>query len=259
MVTLARLGASVGMLDSLGDDWRSALILAEFAREGVETRFIQAHSAHTASTATVLVRRADAARSIVYCPGSAPELAPHDLPRAEIESARCLHVNGRHWAACLQAVHWARAAGVIVSFDGGAGRYRPEMRQLVPLVDVCIAAREFAERYTGAEDLAQAAALLAAEGPRLVVITEGRRGSWVHPAGGKAFHQPAFLSPQTIDTTGCGDSYHGAFLYGLLQGWDARRTAAVASAVASLNSRALGGRAGLPTLAQAEALLANSR
>jgi sugar/nucleoside kinase (ribokinase family) len=58
-----------------------------------------------------------------------------------------------------------------------------------------------------------------------------------------------------VDTTGCGDSYHGAFLFGLLKGLDLEQTAALASAVAALSSQALGGRTGLPTLAQATAFL----
>jgi sugar/nucleoside kinase (ribokinase family) len=58
-----------------------------------------------------------------------------------------------------------------------------------------------------------------------------------------------------VDTTGCGDSYHGAFLFGLLKGLDLEQTAALASAVAALNSQALGGRTGLPTLEQATAFL----
>jgi len=59
-----------------------------------------------------------------------------------------------------------------------------------------------------------------------------------------------------VDTTGCGDSYHGAFLFGLLKGLDLEQAAALASAVAALNSQALGGRRGLPTLEQVTVFLA---
>jgi sulfofructose kinase len=257
MVTLARLGARTAMLDAIADDWRGALVLAEFRTEGVCTNYLKVNPGRVSSTATVLVsRQAGGARAIVFYPGTTPELSPADLPRPEIESARFLHVNGRHWEACLQACRWARAAGVRVSFDGGAHRYRPELRQLVPLTDVCIAARDFAEKYTQVADIPRAADALLREGPRLVAVTDGVRGSWVWSREGEAFHQPAYLVPDVVDTTGCGDSYHGAFLFGLLKGWELKRTAALASAVAALNSRHLGGRRGLPTLEQAEAFLA---
>jgi sugar/nucleoside kinase (ribokinase family) len=191
----------------------------------------------------------------VYSPGSAPDLSPNNVPRAIIESCKFLHVNGRHWDACLQAVRIARAANVQVSFDGGAHRYRPEFRQLVPLTDVCIVARDFAEQHTQEREIGRAAELLLRSGPRLVVITDGVRGSWIFPRAGKTFHQPAYLLPQVVDTTGCGDSYHGALLFGLLKGMGLEKTAAFASAVAALNSQRLGGRSAIPTLEQVEAFL----
>ncbi len=220
LVTLARLGAKTVMLDAVADDWRGKLVLAEFRAEGVRTDYLKVSPGRISSTATVLVsRQAAGARAIVFYPGTAPELSPADLPRAEIESARFLHVNGRHGEACLQACQWARAAGVQVSFDGGAHRYRPELRQLVPLTDVCIVARDFAEKYTQATDIPQAGEALLREGPRLAAITDGIRGSWIYSQEGEFFHQPAYLLPDVVDTTGCGDSYHGAFLFGLLMGW----------------------------------------
>jgi len=255
MVTLARLGARVAMLDAIGDDWRGKLIQEEFEREKVFTGYLRVHPGCSSSTACILVHQANGTRAIVYAPGTAPELSPNDLPRAAIEQARFLHVNGRHWDACLQAIAWARAANVQVSFDGGANRYRPEIRKLVPLTDVCIVARDFATQYTGETEVRQSAKALLAIGPSLVVITEGIQGSWISTRDGTFFHQPAFRFPQTIDSTGCGDSYHGAFLFGLLQHWSLEKTARWASAVAALNSQALGGRSGLPTYEQVEHFL----
>ncbi|MCP4514300.1 MAG: carbohydrate kinase family protein, partial [Delftia sp.] len=249
---LARLGARVAMLDVVGDDWRGELILDEFRREGVCTEHIRQAEGCGSALACVLARQGDGARSIVYHPGTTPELLPSDVPRAAVQSARFLHVNGRHWGACRQAAAWAREAGALVSFDGGAHRYRPQLRELVPLVDVCIVARDFARRYTGETDVAQAAAGLLEQGPGLVVITDGARGSWTYSREGESFHQPAYLLPDVVDTTGCGDSFHGAFLFGLLRGMTLKETASLASAVAALNSQRLGGRGGLPSLEQAQ-------
>jgi sulfofructose kinase len=256
MVTLARLGASVAIMDVIGDDWRRALIRDEFQREGVSVDFLKVGKGWTSSTSCILVRKDNGARSIVWSPGSAPDFPAADLPRSVIESARILHVNGRHWAACLEAVRIAREASVQISFDGGAGRYRPELRHLVPLTDICIVARDFAEKYTQETDIRRAAEILLKSGPGLVVITEGTKGSWIHSRDGRMFHQPAYLLPNVVDTTGCGDSYHGAFLFGLLRGMEPERTASLASAVAAINTQQLGGRRGLPTQAQVKSFLA---
>jgi sugar/nucleoside kinase (ribokinase family) len=129
------------------------------------------------------------------------------------------------------------------------------MRELVPVTDICIVARDFAEHYTQTEDMWEAGQQLLAEGPDLVGITDGTRGSWIFPQGESPFHQAAFLLPAVVDTTGCGDSYHGAFLFGLLRGLGLRQSAALASAVAALNTQHLGGRRGLPSYGQATAFL----
>lgn len=257
IVSLARLGARVAMIDAIGDDWRGAMIREEFQQEGV-VDYLKVSKDHTSSTACILVTKDNGARSIVYSPGTAPEFPAADVPPSVIASAKILHVNGRHWNACLQAIGLARQTGVRVSFDGGAHRYRPEMERLVPLTDICIVARDFAEKYTREADIGKAAEKMIKSGPGLVVITDGIRGSWIHPREGQSFHQPAYRLPKVVDTTGCGDSYHGAFLFGLLEGLELKQTASLASAVAALNSQHLGGRSGLPTYERVKSFLATA-
>jgi sulfofructose kinase len=257
MVTLGRLGAKASMIDVIGDDWKGALVREEFQRNGVSADYLKVGKDWTASTSCILVKKGSGARSIIWAGGTAPEFLPADLPRDAIASARILHVNGRHWEACVEAVRLAREAGVQVSFDGGSGRYRPALKELVPRTDICIVARDFAEKYTLERDINKAAEALLRCGPRLVVITGGTGGSWVHSRDGESFHQPAYTMPEVVDTTGCGDSYHGAFLYGLVKGMDLERTASFASAVGAINSQHLGGRAGLPTYEQVEKFLAS--
>jgi sugar/nucleoside kinase (ribokinase family) len=255
MVGLARLGARAAMVDALGEDRRGDQILEDFRREGVSTHAIKVRKGHSSSVAAILVRREDGARSIVYRPGSAPPLTEEELPEGIIRSAGFLHLNGRHWEACLAAARLAQEAGVRVSFDGGAHRYRPELRALIPMVDVCIVARSFARRYTGEGEPMTAGRRLLEEGPDLVVITGGAGGSWVVPSHGAPFHQAAHEIETVVDTTGGGDAFHAGFLYGLLRGWELERVAAFASAVGAMNCRALGGREALPTLAEVEAFL----
>ncbi len=58
-----------------------------------------------------------------------------------------------------------------------------------------------------------------------------------------------------VDTTGCGDVYHGAFALGVARGWELARIMQVASATAALKCRALGGRRGIPSLEEVEEFL----
>ena len=267
LVALARLGSRAAMIDRLGDDWRGRLILEEFAREGVGTEKILIEPGAQSAVSTVLVRRRDGARTFVFSPGSSGELTAEDVDAGFVRRAKFLHLNGRHLQACLAAATIARAGGVKVSFDGGAGRYREELDQLLPLVDVCIVAREFALAFAGSPptgsgeaprgpaELEKAAARLMETGPELVVITAGEAGCLVFEKGGRSFHQPAFEIADVVDTTGAGDAFHGAFLHGLVRGLDLPACARLASAVAGMNTRALGGRKGLPGEGEVEAFL----
>lgn len=246
IVTAARLGAKTAMIDSIGDDWKGKLILEGFISEGVDINSIAIAEKLTSSIATILVRTNDGARTIIFSPGDAPELTEETIPLPIIAESKYLHMNGRHFSACMAGATYAKKHGTKVSFDGGAHRYREELRPLVPLTDVCIVSRNFATAYTSMNKIPKAGAALLQEGPEIVVITDGINGSYLFTNEITCHHQVAFKVTNVIDTTGCGDSFHGAFLYGLCNNFDLYKTIAFASAVAALNSLSLGGRKGLP-------------
>ena len=73
-------------------------------------------------------------------------------------------------------------------------------------------------------------------------------------ADGHVFRQSAF-KVDAVDTTGCGDVFHGGYSFGLLQGWPLPRTVRFAAACAALKTRALGGRTAIPTLHEVDSFL----
>lgn len=242
LCTLSALGWSTVLLDSQSDDATGGSILRELADLGVDTSHIRIHKGYTSTHAQILVRKSDGGRHIHYLPATCPELSPMDVDAALLQGAALLHVNGRHEAVAREAVKIAAEAGVPVSFDGGAGRWRESLRVLVLASRIRIFAREFALKFAGTDSLESAAQMLNADSPELLVITDGVRGSWVWARGGEPFHQPAFPVSPVVDTTGCGDVFHGAFLHGWLRKWPLRRTAEFASKVAAESARHLGGR-----------------
>ena len=85
-------------------------------------------------------------------------------------------------------------------------------------------------------------------------MTLGRDGALVY-SDGKFHYSPGFVV-ETVDTTGAGDIFHGAFAYGLLEGWDIERTLDFSNAMAGLNCTRVGARGGIATRADAEKLMA---
>ncbi len=243
LCVLAKLGTPAAILDAQGDDRIGNQIREELRELGVSTGLVRVHPGASSAHACILVRQSDGARHIAYCPSSTGELIPDDVPEDAIAGARLLHINGRHEAACFRAIELAGQHGVAVSFDGGAGRYRGEAsRRLVAASRIRILARSFAAELSGSESIPGMARCLMDEATELLVITDGIRGSHVWHRDGECFHQPAFEARPLVDTTGCGDVFHGAFLHGWLAMWPLKRTAEFASRLAATNAEGMGGR-----------------
>lgn len=192
-----------------------------------------------AAKAVILVRQRDGARQIVFMPAPAPE--PTFVPQM-LHGVSLLHLNGRHENACRAAIAAAQAQNIEISFDGGAGRFREPIRDLFEASHLRIVSRDFAEKAAGSSDIAEIARRLLQGPAKLLVITEGIRGSHVWTPEGIAFHQPAFTACPLVDTTGCGDVFHGAFLHGWISKWPLEQCAAHASHIAAKNAEGLGGR-----------------
>ncbi len=245
LCTLSALGSRTVLLDAQGDDETGQRILRELQIFGVDTQYVRIHVGHSSAQASILVRQRDGARHIFYVPARVPELTGADIAHELVQGSALLHINGRHETAARRAVEIAKECGVAISFDGGAGRYRDGIRDLVLASDIRIVAKEFALRFAATDSVEDAVALLRRDEPRLLVITDGARGSDVWSNDGESFHQPALIVNDTVDTTGCGDVFHGAFLHGWLQGWPLRETAVFASKLAAETARGLGGRCAL--------------
>ncbi len=245
LVAAAKLGIRSAMIDRIGDDWRGDQVRAEFENAGVDTRWLTTAENSSTAFANVMARQSDAARAVVFASGSAEEYHAEELDDIPFEKARVLHLNGRHWPACLIAAERTRSTGGLVSFDGGAHRYRDEVRELLAITDIAIIAVEFASHL--AIDLNAQLSTLLEYGARIAGITDGKNGSWfacrdVDTGELDRFHQPAFEISPLVDTTGCGDVFHGAFLAAHLNDESPRVAVRRASAAAALNATALGGR-----------------
>jgi sugar/nucleoside kinase (ribokinase family) len=128
--------------------------------------------------------------------------------------------------AALQAAKWMREAGKKVSIDCAKTDGRPISKDFVALisyVDILICGSGFGYSLTGHADIWKAGEAMLSMGLRIVVQTEGKDGSYTVTRE-ERFHTPAFVV-DVVDTTGAGDVFHGAYLMGLLHGWDLKTVA----------------------------------
>ncbi len=256
-VAAARLGARVGFIGTAGNDPLALLKIQSLREDGVDLSRLAMRDAPENQVVVVYVNQDTGERvfSGLHCFEAEP-LQVHELDQAYITSAAYLHLDGTHPEAALQAAQWMRSAGKQVSLDCAKSDGKPiwgKLQELVPYADILICGSGFGRSLTGHADLDRAGEAMLTLGPRIVVQTEGKDGSYTMTAG-QRFHTPAF-EVNVLDTTGAGDVFHGAYLVGLLRGWDLRTVALFATAASAIKCAHLGGRKGIPTFEQTLAFL----
>ena len=247
LVAAQRLGAQTGFVGAYGSDRLGQIKLQTLTENGVDvSRAVQRPDPENQVIFVAVHAETGERYFSRFNYPACPELRVEELDRDYITSADVLHLDGMHAEAALQAAAWMRAAGKPVMLDGSSPRraVSKSMQALVRMADILICGSGFGEALTGQADLWAAGEAILAWGPRVVVQTEGADGSYtVTPT--ERFHTPAF-PVEVVDTTGAGDVFHGAYLFGLLQGWDVRRIVRFSTAVAAIKCTRLGGRPGIP-------------
>lgn len=256
LVAAQRLGVQTGFIGTCGSDRMGRIKLQTLVEEGVDVSHTVVRDQPEDQCVLVLVNEDSGERVFSgYHGWDRQPLGPEDLDRAYILAADALHLDGMHAAAARQAAGWMRAAGKPVMLDGSAtaGPVSADMRALVKTVDILICGQGFGPALSGERDLWAAGEAILGMGPRVVVQTEGKDGCYTVTPG-ERFHTPAF-EVSVIDTTGAGDVFHGAYLVGLLRGWEPRAIVQFSTAVAALKCTRLGGRSGIPTFDEALSFL----
>ena len=251
----ARLGLRGAFVGSVGTDPAGPGVLAPLEAAGIDVSGVRRVAGASTRLAVILVDRASGERTVLWYRDPRLRLRLEDVPGERIARARCLLLDGDDPEVSAHAARLARAAGVPVVLD--VDRDAPGIEALLAAADFPIVSRHFAESFSGDGTLRGGLERLVALGARLAVATLGDRGC-LALGGGGLVRSPAFrVAPR--DTTGAGDVFHAAFVWGLLEGLDVEPLLRAANAAAALSARGLGAQGGLPTRNELEAFLRDER
>ena len=254
MVTLSRLGASTSFIGKISDDYFGTLIKDSLTGEHVNIDHIVIEKGGSSQLAFIVIEKETGKRTIFWSRPTVTPISPDEINKELIRNAKVLHLDELMIEGSLEAARCAKDAGVTVVVD--AGSLREGSLELIKMADYFITSEDFAKQYYYNNYDPKAAAMeLLKLGSRAVVVTLGDKGS-ITVSKESYFYQPAF-KVKAVDTTGCGDVFHGAFVFGLLQKWDLKETIRFASATAALKCRNIGGRAAIPDLRDVEEFLEN--
>ena len=259
LIAAARSGARCGYAGVVGTDELSDEVARQFQRMGVDTSWMAREPDARVIYSVIVVDEQRQTRTIFYDLDGAIGMNSLWPPAEAIQSARALYIDHLDAEMVLRAARIARAAGVAVIADFEYVS-SPLFDELLALIDHLILPADFAAQLSGQSDPRAAAQALWGAGRELVAITCGADGvCWIGGAApDQPQHQPAF-PVQVVDTTGCGDVFHGAYAAAFTRGLPAQERMRYAAAAAALKATRPGPQAGIPTRAEVEAFLADER
>jgi sugar/nucleoside kinase (ribokinase family) len=252
LVAAQRLGATCAYAGTLGDDDGSRFVIDTMQREGIDVSHVVKRKDAGPIRSIIIVGLDRATRNIFP---EHPEItgASNDLPDASvIRASKVVFVDHLGIAGMTRAAKIAREAGIPVVSD--VERDLPGFAELLALVDHIVVSEDFALRLTQSAQPEEAARKLWTPARALVAVTCGEAGCYFTDDGAAVQHQPAF-KVDAVDTTGCGDVFHGAYAAALAKGMPAAERIRFASAAAALKATQRGGQAGAPALAQVNEFL----
>ena len=244
LVAVSRLGGRSAYAGVLGDDEHSEAAIAGLANEGVDVRHVVRRPGARPVLSTIVVSR-EGTRNI-FVDRSGAHGADTELPEEDvIRRSRVLLVDNIGVRGMLRAARIAHAAGIPIVADFEADD-DPEIEHLFPLVDHLILSDGFAGRRTGLSEPEKMVDRLWDSRREVVAVTCGAGGVWYRASGiDQVAHLPAFLV-EAVDSTGCGDVFHGAYALGLARGMDVGERIRFAAATAAIKATKPGGQAGIP-------------
>lgn len=271
-IALAKLGMKTGFIGAVANDQFGRFIVQYLQECKVNTdQIVIDRSGSVTGLAFTEILSPSECSILMYRDNVADlKLEPGHVNEAYIRDAKALLISGTALAqspsreAVFAALDYARKYRVVTIFDID---YRPYTwktaeetaiycRLVAEKCDVIFGGREefdLMEVLDGPlkQDDQATAETWIQKGAKLVVIKRGGDGSIAYTNDGQKYEGATFPA-KIVKTFGAGDSFAGAFIYGLMQGWSIERCQQFGSASASIVVSSHSSSDAMPTVKQIE-------
>jgi ribokinase len=247
----ARLGKSVKMIGSIGQDLYGDVVLESLKKDQVDTSFVKRMKENSTGCAIITIDNT-AENTMLVMKGANDDLAVEDIENAflEIENSKVLLVQMEiPKDVVIESMKQARKKGMFVILDPAPAEGITVLA--LEYADLITPNRQETKHLTGIDVTDMDSALTAAKyfdsiGVKNSIIKMADQGSLVYQNGASEF-VPS-ISVKAVDTVGAGDSFAGALAVAIADGQDLVSAVKFASIVAAIKVTKLGAQAGIPTL-----------
>ena len=219
VIALAQFGGKGAYSTVLGNDEYGHFYAEEFKNLGID---LVAPMLDTEPTGTCLVLISpDSERTMYTCLAATAQFGKEHLRDEFIKRAKWIYLEGYKFSApkSTEALFYGLAKAkefntkIALTFSDVfiIDCFREQLKTVVPQCDLIFCNEAEAKLYTELPTVEEAYKALCAEVPN-VALTLGAKGSLIH-WDGKDYVIPSY-SAKPVDTTGAGDMFAGAFMYG---------------------------------------------
>lgn len=246
----ARFGKKCCFFGTAGADPFGRVILDRMRADGIDVSYVR--ELRDYCTAAVFVRyEPDGRREYMdfINNSAASQLRPEDVIPEVVANSRWIHFSGEILSNCVDKTRRAAMEKMLYNitdhskvcldpnFTIGVEDMERTMRPFVERADLILPSEGEAKVLMGTRTDEEACHRLAAQG-KIVALKRGRKGCDIYKENMQIHIAP--FQVEEVDPTGCGDSFCGGFITGLLEEWPLEKVGEFANAAGALQAQALG-------------------
>ena len=245
---LGKWGIDTVIATVVGSDDFGTKIKKEFQDLNMSTDYIETTYDKDTSFSFILINKKNGNRTVFNVATEHPMLKKYNYEF----TPDIILTDGHDYGASQNAI--SKNPNAISVID--AGRITPELLELCKYIKYIVCSKGFAETvtnlkfdYNNPQSLVNIYNKLQNKYPNSIIVVTLEEHGALYQSGNQIKIMPG-LKCDAIDTTGAGDIFHGAFVYGLANNFDIDKTITLANIAAGLSVQKMGSRLSMPTLSE---------
>ncbi len=239
-VTLSMLGGKTGLMSVVGNDRLGGVLLGQLANYPLT---VIAPKIDSKTGISVVLCKPDGHRHFILQTGHNQYFSYKHIDEQAVRDSKivsigsCMALPSFDGEDTIRLLDFCRREGVISAMDIKKNRVdydMPPILESLKHVDYLLPSEIDVKALTGeGEDPARMVEALHDMGVKNVILKLGEKGCYIS-ADGVEKAIPA-CKARSVDTTGAGDTFTGAFLHAMARGWDVETCARFANAAGAIS------------------------
>ena len=253
----ARLGLRVAYVGLCGDDVIGRFCLDALRKTGVDTQHVVIDPSIRTGLTVILQKPAD--RAMLTYEGGIALLRADMVPASLIAASRHLHIGSYYLQHALRpdlpalfATMQAQGGTTSLDTNWDPTEQWDGLDMLFAHTDLFLPNDAEACAISRQVNVSQALATLAT---RITTVAVKCGADGAVAQRGTEVVRTTSIKTDFVDAVGAGDSFNAGMVYGILAGWPLAKAVRLGAVCGSLSTRAAGGTAAQPTLAEAQPYL----